>query len=158
MSGTERNPYIVEVQLKERLATQCLHSLKIYARQKMARSSVKPVMKRFLARIIRKTEFDYEFSVLLTLCFSVEFEAIKKKVSSGSLTLEHISYPDYWERVGYHVDTFEAIFFVYTFTNELFPSVTDLFVSLQSKQLTPDELEQEINNHIRIQIAPEAQG
>ena len=69
MSPAERNPYIVEVELKERLALQCMHAIKVYARQKSARESVLPVMKRFLARIVKKRELDYEFAVLFTACF-----------------------------------------------------------------------------------------
>ena len=94
----------------------------------------------------------------LQLVFSVEYEGIKQRVTSKEITLEHISYPDYWERVGHQVDLLEALFFLYTFTNELYPKVFDFFVSLNDKPLNPEELEEKINSHIRTKTAQEAQG
>lgn len=144
----KKNEFIIESELKERLAIQCMHPIKLYAREKMARDSVHPVMKRFIARLIRKIELDLEFSVMVTLCFGVEFDSIKKMVAEGKLNFYHISFPDYWEKAGHNVDRHEAMFFLYTFCSELYPDVTNFIREISQKELEPLELEREVNKYI----------
>lgn len=144
----KKNEFIIESALKERLAMQCMHPIKLYAREKMARDTVHPVMKRFIARLIRKIDLDLEFSVMVTLCFGVEFESIKKMVTDGKLGFYHMSFPDYWEGVGHNVDRHEAMFFLYTFCSELYPDVSNFVREVSDRGLEPLELEREVNKYI----------
>lgn len=111
---------IIEKDLKEQLAFQCVHSVKKYARKRQENTKSRE-LSTLLKNFISNTEFTYSFGLHLSILFAYEYEQIKQKVINKEFNLEHISHEEYWKEKGFNIDTEEAIFFIYTYFTELYP-------------------------------------
>ncbi|MDK9790624.1 hypothetical protein [Vibrio sp. D431a] len=128
----KKEVFIIEKELKQRLAFQCVHAVKQYAKEKQEKTKSRE-LKTMLRNFISNVDFNYSFGLHLSILFSYDYALIKEKVINKEFSLKHISEEKYWLDKGHHIDREEAIFFIYTFFNELYPNTIDDINWIQSE-------------------------
>ncbi|CAH7363179.1 conserved hypothetical protein [Vibrio chagasii] len=135
----KQNELIVEKDLKMKLAYQCVHTVKTYAKEKEAKTKSRP-LRKLLRNFIMNNEFDYSFAIHLSILFAYDYEIIKQKVINKEFSLKHISTEDYWETKGHSIDREESVFFLYTFFNELYPTAIDDINAIAERQSDGEDI------------------
>lgn len=128
-----KNEAIIEADLKEKLAYKCMNQVKSYIKDKEKKYKTKQMVS--LARkLIYSNRIDYNYSFLVTLLLCYEYESIKEKVTSGSLSLKEMSNNDYWDRHSKDIGKVEAIFFTYTYVSEIYPQIIDVISDIEKSK------------------------
>lgn len=130
-----------EYDTKAKMATLCNQSLKLRAREKKAKLVNNQKMSSLIDAFIKEKALTFRYSILLTIIFGREFEEIKKRVTSGSYSLEHISTENYWDRGSSKIKKVDAIFFAYTFYCEAFPKGEQIIISLNEMLLNNNDID-----------------
>lgn len=138
---------IREKDLKEKLALQCFHTIKKYAKSKEKKIKHKGVRSLY-RRFILGNKMDYEYAFLLSVLFAADFKKIEDRAQKEPSLLEHISYDAYWADCGRNVGKMEAVFFSYTYFNEKYPEMTEVFVSFEEMMKAGVELPMLIFDHL----------
>ncbi|ELP5898418.1 hypothetical protein QTV49_000292 [Vibrio vulnificus] len=130
-----------EYDTKAKMATLCNQAIKLLARDKKSKLVNNQKMSSLIDAFIKEKALTFRYSILLTIIFGREFEEIKKRVISGTYSLEHISTETYWDRGSSKIKKVDAIFFAYTFYCEAFPEGEQIMVNLNKILLNNKDID-----------------